>query len=341
MKRTKIYDMAILFMAMCMMLTLCLSACVDSEESVADGNTSISDSNIDNVILFGEYPQSQVTDSAVIDALTANAGTLPTELYSANWQSYGYYISGKIVDFMWYIDIEYDGGKYRGVYFTNYRPSSIVSDSSQNTSYQDDNGYYVNTAYWFKYEPIKWRILTESDGKAFLLADIALDSQEYYITSSGSTREINEATIYENNYAYSTIRTWLNETFYNTAFNDLEKQAILSTTVDNSEVSTGYSNHPYYCENTYDKVFLPSYAEIEENLTSGTLERSCSDYAKSQGCEASTLSGKEGNCWWWLRSPHYANSCRVRYIYYGGNARYYYNVYSVGSGIVPALWISR
>lgn len=330
-------------MAMCMMLTLCLSACVDTGEGGGntDGNPSISDSNIDNVIFFGEYPQSQVTDSAVIDALTTNAGTLPTELYSANWQSYEYYISGKIVNFMWYIDIEYNGGKYRGVYFNSYRPSIIVSDSSKDTSFQDDNGYHANTVYWFKYEPIKWKILTESDGKAFLLADIALDSQEYYFTSSGSTREINGATVYENNYAYSTIRSWLNETFYNTAFSDLEKQAILSTIVDNSEVSTGYSNHPYSCENTCDKVFLPSYAEIEGYLTGGTLERSSSDYAKSQGCEVSRLSGKEGNCWWWLRSPHYANSCRVSYIYYGGNVRYYHYVYSVGSGIVPALWISR
>ena len=58
---------------------------------------------------------------------------------------------------MWYIDLEYNGEKYRGVYFNSYRLNQTtitnVSPVSSYT-YQDDAGYSLNTAYWFKYEPI-------------------------------------------------------------------------------------------------------------------------------------------------------------------------------------------
>lgn len=57
-----------------------------------------------------------------------------------------------------------------------------------------------------------------------------LDSQEYYITHN-RVRNIGRKTVYPNNYAESTVRKWLNETFYNTAFSELQKQIILTTTV--------------------------------------------------------------------------------------------------------------
>ena len=107
---------------------------------------------------------------------------MPTSSNSANWTAYYYYTDGSQRDFMWYIDKEYNGEKYRGVYFTEYRPHSR-SYSGAKYSEQDDNGYYTGVIYWFKYEPIKWSILSEENGKALLLAGIALDSYQYNINN--------------------------------------------------------------------------------------------------------------------------------------------------------------
>lgn len=294
----------------------------------------------DKVVYFGQYPQGEVTDSELKESLTLRAGSLPSEKSTAQWTSYGYYVSGGVNHFMWYLDVEYENEKYRGVYFTDYRPYyTTYSNTSTNSSYQDDNGYYTNTVYWFKYEPIKWQILTESDGKAFLLADIAIDSQNYYITSSGSARTINGSTVYENNYAYSTIRTWLNETFYNTAFDALQKEMIQTIEVDNNVASTGCYYSQYECSNTIDKVFLLSYKEATTYLASDT-ERMCksTDYAKSQGCfEDSTEN--EGNCWWWLRSYCYNRSDCVRTFRNDGSTGDNRCVNCTYGGIIPALWI--
>lgn len=291
-------------------------------------------------ILFGSYPQTRVADGTITAALNGMRGTLPTSSNSYDWTSYGYYISGDVTNFMWYIDLEYSGGKYRGVYFTSYRPYYPTNSSSSSNSYQDDNGYSTGTVYWFKYEPIKWRILTESDGKAMILSELMLDSQQYDYESGKETYG-------NNNYAESTIRRWLNDTFYNTAFGELQQAIIETTEVDNSVYSTGYSSNRYACENTFDKVFLLSYMEVvnssygfsTSSSSSSTRQKQGSDYCKAQGSWTSTTSGYVGNGYWWLRSPDDFNSYNARLVFVdgllGGS-----DVYSTLYGVVPALVIS-
>jgi len=238
---------------------------------------------------------------------------------------------------MWYIDIITATGKYRGVYFTSYRPYFTTTTSSN--SYQDDNGYNTNSVYWFKYEPITWRVLDVVSGKAFLMANLVLDSQDYYYSTSNRT--IGEATIYPNNYKESHIRSWLNATFYNTAFTAEEKARIQTTNVDDSVASTGYHPNTYACANTSDKVFLLSYVEAT-NATYGlstTTSRQLkpSAYAQSQGVITNT---SNGNSIWWLRSPNnyfYANY--ARYVSNHGNV-FNNPVTYANFGVVPALWIS-
>ncbi len=280
-------------------------------------------------VYFGSYPQTKVTNSTLTTSLNSLAGALPTSGNNQKWTSYGYYISGSVSNYMWYIDVEYSEAKYRGVYFTSYRPYYCTNRSSSSNGYQDDNGYYTSTVYWFKYEPIKWQILEESNGYATILADLALDSQQYDYDGS-----------YSNNYANSTIRAWLNDTFYNTAFNDFQKALIQTVTVDNSASSTGSSSNSYACANTNDKVWLLSYTEAFNKYFSSNSERTkkSSDYAKSQGCWTSKISGYEGNCYWWLRSPYFSNSYRAWSVSDDGIYDIY-SVYLTNSGVVPALKI--
>lgn len=300
--------------------------CGKTAHSVKNGNYC----RHENAIYFGAYPQTKVTEDDITTELNNMAGTLPTADNSANWTSYGYYRSGSVSNFMWYIDEEYNGEKYRGVYFTSYRPGDPQYDGY---SYQSNNDYNISTVYWFKYEPIKWRILTESDGKALILADVAIDCQQYDYTGGESYGR--------NNYANSTIRAWLNNTFYNTAFNSLQKELIQLTEIDNSASSTGVSDNSYTCENTNDNIFLLSYKEVTTYLTNDSERLMiCTDYACSQGC----IKNDYKKCRWWLRSTyHYSNdAAAVLAVSVSGEIstlRTWSYCKYIEIGVVPALWI--
>ena len=274
-------------------------------------------------ITFGFYPQTKVTDATLTATLNGKVGTLPTSTNSQAWTSYGYYINGSVSNYMWYIDVTNGNDKYRGVYFASYRPYCTGYSSSADYTHQDDNGYTVSTVYWFKYEPISWTILSEdtANGTALILCDMIIDSQQF--------------DFYSINYAESTIRGWLNETFYNAAFNDLQKQMIITTTVDN-----GLS-----WENTQDKIFLLSYQDVTNSnygfssdyySTDDTArQKKTTDYAQAQGAYTSTSS----NGYWWLRSPYYYYSGVGEEVYTVGTGRACNYPNYTDFGVVPALQI--
>lgn len=331
-------------------------------------------------IYFGSYPQTEVKDEATVTALNSLSGGLPLSLAFNGWISYEYYIeSDNTTAFMWYKDIDYGEEKYRGVYFTSYRPSLCSGKTSAN-AYQTYNGYNIDTGYWFKYEPIKWRVLTEQNGKAFLLCDIAIDSQAYqntFVCEDGSknydSEKINHynnnqnvpSGTYANNYEYSTIRAWLNDNFYNTAFSAVQQEIIQTTLVDNSARSINpYNNAAFLsntviykyncaCADTNDKIFLLSEYEItnpEYGFNEGGYGASdvikddarlfkFTDYTKVQGCRTIESDKTLEYCNYWLRSPSgYINSHAFSVTHEGRT----YNSYCVSYtalGVVPALWI--
>ena len=296
-------------------------------------------------IEFGSYPQTLVTEEETVAKLSAKAGKLPNAENAQKWTSYGYYAGGNVKSYMWYIDVEEENTRYRGVYFTEYR-SNITAASSTVTSYQDDNGYLKSDAektniYWFKYEPLSWVILSKNEetNTALVVCERIIDAQAY---------QDGAAEAYANNYAYSTIRKWLNETFYNTAFNTAEKASIISTLVDNSPKSTGYATSDYACDNTKDNVFLLSVAEsVEKNYGfsesfheyDSLRRKKTTDYAKAQGAYTSTSTDSLGNGWWWLRSPRNDNALNARGVYYDGYVSGNRAVNRTDCGVVPAIYI--
>jgi len=283
-----------------------------------------------NKIYFGTYPQTKVT------ATTEN-GLLSIPFDSSTWTSYRYYISTSQSDYMYYKDVDIDNNgtyDYRGVYFTQYRPYYYSSRSSIDNTYQDDNGYSTNTIYWFSYDPIAWDILIESNGKALIIANLVLDSQDYYPNESRASFSHNGGTGYANNYELSAIRKFLNDNFYNTAFNELQKAFIETTTVDNSAASTGYSSNSYACNNTNDKMFLLSSKEVTTTSTTARQAEG-SDYAKCQGLQ---FNSSNGNSYWWLRSPSSYNSYYAYIVNSDGNISGSV-VYNANIGVRPACWI--
>ncbi len=313
-------------------------------------NAESTDYTVGDIVEFGSYPQSEITDITTLAALDAQ---------TLNWVSYGYY-SGKgsqydsspynsygtmtaSPDYMRYADVTYNGDKYRAVTFDTYRPKYTRYYSSSSNSFQDDNGYITNRVYWFKYEPIEWRVLDPATG--LIMCETIIDSQPYsntiYLGLNYYYNDLSCA-IYANDYATSSIREWLNDDFYNTAFTSGEQSEIESTTIDNSAYSDSYSI--YDSLRTTDKIFLLSYDEAQEGAyglgISTAREVQGSDYAKSQGLKVSGASSYGGNSNWLLRSPS-SSSNRTCYVNYDGSVYYNGVVEDTGYGIRPALRITN
>lgn len=290
-----------------------------------------------NKIYFGSYPQSKVGDSALISALNSQAGTLPTKENAREWTSYHYFLNSEIEHYMWYIDLAQGGEKYRGVYFVEYRNED-----------QERNRYFTDTVYWFKYDPISWKILEEKNGTALLFCDMIIDAQEYNVGRIARPEDGTE--IYYSNYEYSTIRAWLNYAFYETAFTELQQQIIVTTEVKNDEESTDFVDKTYTCENTQDKVFILSKVETDNgkygfdrfSQQDTAKFKSPTAYAQAQGAykfvSTSVLnSDYAGRGDWWTRTAFPSGGYRVCLFKADG-------VFSNGNcfdvrGIVPALRI--
>lgn len=250
------------------------------------------DDNNEDIIYFGRYPQT-LKEEEVTVSTTANAN--------------GYFIGS-------------DGEEYAKVSATPYSSEFEFSNGSE---------IVTKNTYYFKLEPIRWRILNRDGEIATILCDNIIENKRY----DGNS----------NNYAWSELRTWLNNEFYNIAFNNYEQNIIQTVIVDNSVKSTGLSVNQGVCEDTQDKVYLLSYLEAY-NITGNTY--SCkerlietSDYAKATGVKNGYYYG-EGGCWW-LRSPTNSRSLAFYvnekgYLPAYGQAAY---VYRTCYGVVPALKI--
>ncbi len=303
----------------------------------------ISSYSVGDTITYGSYPQSKVTDSSLISALE-------TKSSSYLWVDYGYYSGTGDWDdgnmkpsnnMMYYKDILYNGNMYRAVWIKNYRPSYTGKTSSASNSVQDDNGYYTGNVYYFKYEPLTWRVLDPSEG--FVICSKVIDSQAYqnFFYYNGSEYYNSKAcTNYASDWATSSIREWLNNDFYNTAFSDSEKSQIGTTYNENK---SPYSN-TYDSANTSDKIFLLSRSEVLNSnygfsssyYTYDTARQiKSTDYAQCQGCKKSTSTSYNGNSWWHLRSP--GNCGRTADVSYDGRAYNGDGVSDTVYGIVPAF----
>ena len=170
-----------------------------------------------------------------------------------------------------------------------------------------------------KKEPIEWEILEEKNGYAMIVTRYIIDCKPFF---SGS-----------NNYAESSIRKWLNSTFYNEAFTSLEKARIKMTNVDNGLESAGLISCDYICKNTFDYIFLLSYKEAVPLGIESVMPR-YTHYARDQGLHA-----YYGRAAWWLRSPvNFYYPLKVRAIEYDGT--FCDKIVGEGGiGVRPACWV--
>ena len=318
-----------------------------TKAEAADMKKTISSMSVGETVTFGSYPQTDVTSDMGAELSNAAPDT-------DDWTSYNYYYDGKQSDYMKYYDITYKGSRYRGVYFTKYRPNYWNDTFSE---YQSKNGYNTGNVYWFRYDPLTWRILDPSTG--YVICEDIIDSQafnnEYYFNGTYDifcrTVYYNDETYtnYANNWEYSTIRTWLNESFFVTAFSSSERRQIPCTKLTTPLFSSSPSDYDV-CE-TGDYVFLPSYQDMTNSsylflsdISDYNMIRRAhsSDYAKSQGVWVSK-SYRDKN-------SMYASYYRLRSAGNGyeytdgvdpsgecGDLDFSWNAFNTFSGIRPAL----
>ena len=180
--------------------------------------------------------------------------------------------------------------------------------------------YHKTENNYFKYEPIKWRVLHYENSEAFLLADAILDSQPYHSENE------------EIDWKKSSIRAWLNNEFINKAFSNEENKAINTVELinkDNSKYGTQGG------KNTSDKLFLLSLSEVDE--TEESKEYGFWD-KKTRKCKNENFS--EETYFWWLRSPGNSSHDAAGVYYYGWVFGYGYDVQEPAGGIRPALYLN-
>lgn len=308
---------------------------------------TITSYQVGDLIKFGSYPQSRVTDEETISALDG---------VRKIWKSYEYY-SGtgswadgnmKPSDYMKYADFSYNGEKYRAVTFSAYRPFSTGYTQTASNSHQPKNGYSINNTYYFKYEPLLWRVLNPETG--YIMCENIIDAQAYQNTVYCNTTYSYDSDYWQdksmnafaNDYSVSSIRTWLNQDFYNTAFNDIQKGKITISSIVHASDSK-YST-------TQDKVFLLSFDDATDkkhgfdaspsNYDEGRRAKG-TDYAKCQGLYVYSGGTCNGNSFWWLRSPGLYKYTAYGVHFYGSiEGGHDASVYGVSRGVRPACHVS-
>ena len=258
-------------------------------------------------VWFGTYPQTEIVDRASRCGTYGKAFAkitdyvVDTTLYntlqnSDDWDSNG--------------DIAISGVRYRRI-----KKSDATASYSSDYLYSWDS---ADTYHYFRYDPIKWRVLSSEGTQAFLLSDKGLVDMRYHTTYDAIT--------WEN----STIRSWLNgydssyningkdyseNNFIDGAFTLSEKAAINLSNVNNTD--SGEYSAAYGGNDTKDKIFFLSAYDLYDSARSPMYgfyqasgdkydeARRClsTTYSKAMGSESSSSQNYLGCCYWWLRSP--------------------------------------
>ena len=274
-------------------------------------------------VYFGEYPQTEIV-SDIPDSVGAEAlfdtdyvcdEKLLKQLQSSRWED----------------DLTtIDGIRYGRIQAHQAVTSS--KDGRHHFRWKDPS-----EVHYFRYDPIKWRVLDFQDGKLTLLADKALDCYPFHDQPGAVTWQT------------CALRRWLNGAFLDRAFSPEEQNAVLAVLTRNPPNPI----HGVDCGNdTIDKVRILSCDEI---YTSETAERygfskgrgmadptrrfGSTLYAKCRGAWWSPTDVFRGNTFWITRTNSYSSSSVIYICDWG-------YVYSMGvratcddAGIIPVICI--
>ena len=177
----------------------------------------------------------------------------------------------------------------------NYEPGTTVTLGEYEQDNKQSNGA----------EPIEWIVLTKEDGKYLIASKHILDYMQYHNTTQMVP------------WTERTLRLWLNETFYSTAFTQEEKRAIVLTR------HTDVQGEDY--------VFLLSGEESRYFISREDRAGTPTAYAAAKGlCEEGYV-GSVFTYPYWIRASKFTT---YRNGSFGGGGNGYQK-----EGVRPAMWV--
>ena len=317
-----------------LLLALCLAACLPALaengelfEPVVEEDASLP-SGLKATwacVTFGSYPTrevvsgdySAVEDYALREGDVISDAALYEQLTKAEWTD---------------DETELDGARYRRM--TAMDAVSWATDRPQHYTWDGPDRWH-----YFRYEPIKWRVIELNGSVATLLADRQLDCAPFNIEDADTC------------WADCTLRSFLNgydgsmntlgkdydaaprDSFIATAFSESERRSILRLPVENlPSRNYGISSGP----DTEDYVFILSEAEVYASpaaarhgfyagggVDDAARRFSPTPYAMARGAWYSPVDAYRGNGFWFMRTTGYTAAsvtyiCDFGYIYSRG-----------------------
>lgn len=156
-------------------------------------------------------------------------------------------------------------------------------------------------------EPIQWRILSNGDGRMFMLSQYVIDGMPF-----------NKEKFQGNDYEVSDIRWWLNSPFKKNAFTPEEQERILGEiSLLSLEEKKKYGVEGICVATEYAK----------------TVKNVCNPYVNMLG------EGLENVAMWWLRDKgHFPDDVKI--VGYDGTIMDI-GVIMPDGGVRPAMWIQK
>lgn len=266
-------------------------------------------------IWFGTYPQTEIVDKKECCGTVGKTWGKESDYevnkrlyrrlqYSQNWDADG--------------NLVIDEVKYKRIKFSDTISGTTLEGGGDYT-WDNQNSYH-----YFRYDPIKWRVLNVINEKVYLLADKILDTQKFDTESKEVT------------WKDSTIRNWLNTDFLECAFSEKEKNTIRVSNISTKD------------EVTKDKIYLLSSDGVAKSVYGFANDKAIQDvgrlatgttYAKAMGLfiDFGEEYEYDGISAWWLRSMGYDLERTAR-VFYNGLIDSYGNFHDHNNnGIRPAL----
>lgn len=177
-------------------------------------------------------------------------------------------------------------------------------------------------------EPIEWIVLQLTDSGALLISRYALDCMAYNNYKTNVT------------WGTSSLRAWLNDTFYYSAFSADERSLILTTRVEyETDVGSGARAR------VNDRIYIPSYDEAVSfwSKSSGFKNWSATAYAIAHADAQGEEIYSYPEFYFWLRTPgnQYARNCPTRAdcVRQDGPNSYGHSVEHVNGAVRPMMRI--
>ena len=172
-------------------------------------------------------------------------------------------------------------------------------------------------------EPIRWNVVAEDQDMLLLWSESILDHQLYNEKEQDVT------------WAECTLRTWLNEDFFQAAFTENERLLVPAVKAVNhmnnaSGAKGGRDTEDHVCLISYNEILVFTYYNSFAQSYAFTTK-----YAAAQGVKVHETYGTGS---WWLRTPGVSQSCAA-YCDMTGSPMHSCTVSNAGLGVRPMIWV--